>query len=139
MNTVGKYIWTDEMILKLQQLFPVMYNKELAKILGVSWRTLVHKARELNVYKEPCFLEKRRAEITKMAVEAHPPNPHKGDKGWTVPNSEKYQFKTGNTSCMKNPVIADKVRNKRNEIIRIERLRIKYGLNQKTNLKLNVW
>ena len=64
-----------------------MYNRELAKLLNVSVRSVIRKARELNIDKEPGFLEKRRDEITKMAIKAHPPQPTKGKKGWSVPNS----------------------------------------------------
>ncbi len=136
MNT-GSINWTPEMLLKLQELFPVMYNKQLAALLGISWRSLVRKARELGIGKEPDFLNKNREDITRLAVLAHPPNKHKGHKGWTVPNSELTRFKPGNISSMLNHEVVLKAHRKRNETIRIDRLRIKYDLPQKTKLKLN--
>ncbi len=129
--------WTPEMIRSLTELFPVTYNKVLARELGVSWRTLIRKARELGLEKEHGFLENRRTEITTMAVNAHPPHPHKGHKGWTIANSEDSRFKPGCISVMKtNPDVVNKVHLKRNNTIRRERIRIKYNLSRLTKLKL---
>ena len=129
--------WTPDMIRTLTESFPVSYNKVLAAQLGVSWRTLVRKARELGLEKEPFFLENRRNEITKLATKAHPPHPHKGDKGWHVPNSENSRFKPGNISIMKtNPEVVNKVRLKRNETIRRDRIRIRYNLSRLTKINL---
>ena len=134
-----KIKWTPEMITRLKTEYPTQYNKELAAELGVSWRSLVRKARELGVEKEPGFLEKRRTEIQKMAVEAKAPQPTKGKKGWCVPNSEATRFQPGNISPMKtDPEVVKKVRSKRNETIRRERIRLKIGLKPLTKLKLKV-
>nr|NQU91582.1 hypothetical protein [Bacteroidota bacterium] len=132
-----KITWTGEMISTLKREFPVEYNRTLAKKLGVSMRSLIRKAREFGIDKEPFFLEKRRAEITKMAMDAHPPHPHKGDPGWCIPNSEHTRFKPGQVSLMSvDPELVEKVRTKRNETIRKEKLRIKWGLEPKTKLNL---
>ena len=40
--------WTPEMIETLVAEFPFAYNRVLAKKLGISMRTLIRKARELN-------------------------------------------------------------------------------------------
>jgi hypothetical protein len=128
--------WTPVMIQKLKIEFPVRFNKELAKELGVGWRSLVRKAREMGVEKEPDFLENRRHVITEMAVKANH-NPNTGNKGWSVPNSEYTRFKKGNVSVMRtNPDVVEKVRVKRNKTIKRERLRLKYGLLPLTKLKL---
>lgn len=131
-----KINWTDEMINRLKSEFPVRFNKDLAKDLGIGWRSLVRKARELNINKEPGFLEKNRSVISEMATKAHPPHPFKGVKGWNVPNSQKTRFKPGSISAMNDPLIVKKVHDKRNETIRKEKLRIKYDMPQKTNLRL---
>ena len=131
-----KINWTNEMIMILQEKYPFSFNKELAKELGVSWRSLVRKARDLGVDKEPAFLEKRREIITNMAV-AKNHNCYTGIKGWAVPNSEGTRFKKGNISIMKiDPEVVEKVRLKRNQTIRRERIRISIGLPQKTKLRL---
>jgi len=129
--------WTPEMIRTLTELFPVSYNKVLASQLGVSWRTLLRKARELNLEKEPDFLENRRAEITTMAVKAHPPHPHKGEKGWSIPNSEKNQYKPGNIPAMvTNPEVRIRVHKTRSATIKRDRIRIKLGLSRLTKFNL---
>ena len=129
--------WTPEMIRTLTELFPVSYNKVLASQLGVSWRSLLRKARELNLEKEPGFLENRRAEITTMAVKAHPPHPHKGEKGWCLPNSEKSQFKPGHISAMvTDPEVRIKAHKTRNATIKRDRIRIKLGLSRLTKFNL---
>ncbi len=131
-----KIIWTEAMIIALKEKYPFTYNKLLAKQIGVSWRSLVRKARELNIDKEDNFLDNRRDEITAMAVKANH-NPHTGQKGWYVPGGEDHRFKPGNISIMKtNPEIVEKVRNKRNATIQKEKFRIKFGLQQQTNLRL---
>lgn len=136
MNTRGKIKWTNEMLEKLKLEFPYRFNKDLAKDLKVSWRSLVRKARELNIEKETNFLDKRREKITEMATAAKPENINKGNKDFRIPGGEDYQFKPGNISSMKDPKVAERMTKTRNETIRKERLRIKYGLPQKTKLNL---
>lgn len=131
-----KVVWSEEMLRILQGKFPVTFNRELAKELNVSMRTLIRKARELGLDKEPGFLDKRRDTITKMAV-ANNHNKYTGCKGWSVPNGEATRFKKGHESIMKtNRVVVEKVRKSRNETIRRERIRIKLELPRLTNLKL---
>lgn len=131
-----KIIWTDEMLQKLTNEFATKFNKELAAELNVGWRTLVRKARDLGLEKESDFLEKNRELITSMAV-ANNKNKYTGCKGWSVPNSEATRFKKGSTSIMAiNPEVVQKVRKARNETIRRERIRIRYGLPRLTNMNL---
>ncbi len=128
--------WTEEMIEKLKAEFPFRFTRDIGKEMNISSRTVIRKARDLGIEKEEGFLEKNRASITKLATAALPPNPYKGIKGWQVPNGEAYQFKKGNVSPMKDEKIKKKAINSRNETIRKEKLRIKYGLTRKTKLKL---
>ncbi len=133
----GKIHWTDAMLAILISGYPHRYNKDLAAELKVGYRSVIRKARELGLEKEPFFLEKRREEISKMAREAHPRHPMKGVKGWSVPNSEYTRFKPGNVSPMKYDLeLRKKVHAARNETIRKEKLRLKYDLPQKTKLTL---
>ena len=134
-----KIEWTPDMEQIIIDEFPVTYNKVLAQKLGVSWRSLVRKAREMGINKEEGFLDKRRDEITAMGIEAHPPHPHKGDKGWNIPNSEYTRFKTGQPSLMKsNRELVEKVRTRRNETIARDRRRLRLGLRPLTKLKLKI-
>lgn len=91
-----KIQWTADMDTRLIVLFPYSYNKVLAAALGVGWRSVVRRARELNLHKVDDFLEDNKDEIQKMAKAALPPNPMKGVKGWSIPNSEKHRYKPGN-------------------------------------------
>jgi len=132
-----KTIWTAEMIQKLTDEFSYRFSRDIGNDMNLSIRTIVRKARELGLEKEEGFLDKNRSEISKLAIKAKPPNPMKGVKGWTVPGGEKFQFRTGNIPANKNnPELINKIVVKRNETIRKERLRIKYGIEQKTKLKL---
>lgn len=133
-----KINWTESMIDMVVELFPVTFNNVLAKKLNVSQRSLIRKARELGIEKEDGFLEKRRDEISAMAKDApKPPQPTKGVKGFVIPNSEQFRFRKGYVSPITwDRNMVEKIHKKRNETIRIERLRIKYGLQQKTRLRL---
>ncbi len=65
-NDKGQYInyqgrkksihWTGNMLSDLKRHYPTTKNKELAELLGVSERTLVRKARELGIGKNPEWL-----------------------------------------------------------------------------------
>lgn len=59
--------WTPKMLKILVDFFPIMFDKALAKWIGVSPRTLIRKARELGLEKEPGFLDRRRDDIREMA------------------------------------------------------------------------
>jgi len=48
--------WSRQMIDDLRRLFPTTFNNELAGILGVSPRTMIRKARELGLEKDPQWL-----------------------------------------------------------------------------------
>ena len=128
--------WSDSMIRLLKDEYPVRFNKELASELGIGWRSLVRKARELGIEKEAGFLESRREIITQLAVKNNH-NPNTGRKGWSVPGGEDHRFKPGRISLMAiDRNLVERVRSSRNETIRKERIRINLGLRQKTKLRL---
>lgn len=136
-QTRPKITWTDAMLEQLTEHFPVNYNHVIARMLKVSPRSVIRKARELSLEKEPGFLESRREEITAMAVEAHPPHPHKGEKGWHVPNGEHSRFQPGHVPAMvTDPELRIRVHKTRNETIRRDRIRAKYNLSRLTKFKL---
>lgn len=125
--------WTEEMLERLLKEFPVRFNKELAKDLKVGWRTVVRKARELGIDKEPGFLDKRRVEITEMVAIAKENKPD-----WYVPHKESKgfianRFKKGERQGDKQ--IAKAVAS-RNKTIKSERARIALGLPQETKIRL---
>jgi len=128
-----KIIWTNKMLRTLQNNFSTVFNRELAQMIGVSMRSLIRKARELDLQKEEGFLDKNRTDICKLAKSAKKPNPMKGVKGWCVPGGESYRFAKGKPPPIVN---YEKLHEKRNQTIAKEKMRIKYGLPQKTKLKL---
>lgn len=133
-----KTTWTIEMDQKILSEYPVRFTRDIAKELNLGYRTIIRRARELGIEKEPDFLDKRRTQITELATKAHPGNPNKGNKSFRIPGGESYRFKKGNLSKMKtDPEVVAKATAARNETIRIERLRIKYGLAPTTKLKLD--
>ena len=130
--------WTIDMIDILKDNFSTSYNKVIAKHIGVSVRSLIRKARELGLEKEEGFLEYRRDEITKMALDAHPPHPFKGVKGWCVPNGENTRFKPGNISIMTyDRNVVERCHAKRNLTIKRDRTRLSLGLDPLTKLIKN--
>ena len=67
-------VWTPQMLKLITTFFPIMFNKPLAKWLGVSLRTLLRKARELGLEKEEGFLQKRQKDINQLISESHKNN-----------------------------------------------------------------
>lgn len=52
-----RIFWSRQMLDLLRQHFPTTINEELAGIIGVSLRTMVRKARELGLQKDPQWLK----------------------------------------------------------------------------------
>lgn len=73
-------VWTDEQLKLLRAYFPIMFNRPLAKQIGVSMRTLIRKARELGLEKKPGFLEERRRDIQRLAGDALRYSDHKNTR-----------------------------------------------------------
>ena len=67
-------VWTPQMLKLITTFFPIMFNKPLAKWLGVSLRTLLRKARELGLEKQEGFLQKRQKDINQLISESHKNN-----------------------------------------------------------------
>lgn len=130
-------VWTDKMLDELTARFPTDFNKDIAKSLGVSWRSVVRKARQLGLQKTPDFLEVKRPEIVKKILKVRKPNPKQCGKGFVIPNSEQYRFKPGNIPPqVNNPELVKQIHAKRNASIARDRIRVKYGLPPLTKLKI---
>lgn len=50
---------------------------------------------------------------------------------------ENYRFKAGDDNIMKSPEMVEKVHNRRNETLRRDKLRLKYGLKRITKMRLS--
>ena len=85
-------LWSGNMLSLLQRYFSTTRNEELAELVGVSSRTLVRKARELGLAKDPVWLKKI-YNLTRLTAQAeskrkgHPGAFKKGNK-----IGEKYRF-----------------------------------------------
>lgn len=60
-------VWTQLQLDTLRRFFPTMFNADLTKLLGVSQRTMIRKARELGLEKSPTFREDRKRDINHRA------------------------------------------------------------------------
>lgn len=116
-------------------------NSDLCKHLNISATTLHKYARLFKLKKSEEFMKLAQAEATRLARIA---NARRGypPKGYKIPNSEKNYFKKGVNNFMRlgaerNAERIRKVHEKRNASIKADRLRIKWGLEQKTKMKLN--
>ena len=52
-----RIFWSKDMLDYLRRHFPCTLNEELAGCLGVSHRTMIRKARELGLQKDPAWLK----------------------------------------------------------------------------------
>lgn len=55
-GTATRIFWNKDMLDYLRRHFPTTFNEELAGCIGVSVRTLIRKARELGLQKDPVWL-----------------------------------------------------------------------------------
>lgn len=62
-----RIFWNPEMLTYLRRHFPTTLNEELAGCLGVGVRTMIHKARELGLVKDPAWLKAQWDERRKLA------------------------------------------------------------------------
>ena len=92
-----KIFWNRQMLDDLRRLFPTTLNEELAACLGVSPRTMIRKARELGLQKDPIWLAKVWEQRRQWA---HMESRRKGYPGGFKPgvrNNPETEFKTGHT------------------------------------------
>lgn len=119
--------WTDEMLRRIRAEFPVRFANDLSADLGVSIRSLIRKARELGLEKEPGFNDKNRDEIARRSKEGMRRNPRKYEKGaHTNPAGE---FKPGHKESPETK--AKRIASLKERAYR-DKIRLKYGLKPTT-------
>jgi hypothetical protein len=52
-------VWTPQMLKRLVDYYPLLFNEALAKMLGVSQRTMARKASELGLKKPDDFMQRK--------------------------------------------------------------------------------
>ena len=89
-------VWTEQMLKLLKDYFPTMTNYSLAKLIGVSHRTMIRKAREMGLEKADDFMEINRRSIRESisaGLKRHGPQPTHFRKG--VRANPDGEFKPG--------------------------------------------
>ena len=135
-----KTILTPEQHRWLVDNFPYTKNQDCALHLGISLRTVVRLARALALHKSREFMLMTQRAATN---EARVMNRGDGNRGAInlLKYGEKYRFRKGETSIQRlgKEKEAERLRKAhatRNETISRERMRINWGLTQRTNLRL---
>lgn len=135
-----KTILTPEQHLWLVDNFPDTKNQDCARHLGISLRTVVRLARACELQKSREFMLMTQREA---ANEARVMNRGEGNRGAInlLKYGEKYRFRKGETCIQRlgKEKEAERLRKAhatRNETISRERMRINWGLPQRTNLRL---
>jgi hypothetical protein len=57
-NGSTRIFWSKQMLDDLKSMYPDTLNQEVAEYVGVSWRTLRRKAKELDLKKDPDFIKR---------------------------------------------------------------------------------
>ena len=135
-----KIIFTDEQRDWLVEHFPTTLNKDCASRLGVSMRTMIRFARELGLEKDPAWLHGVFMERCAMMAEA---NRVEGNRGTAnlLKYGKQYRFKKGETSRQRLGEEKERERIRKaveslRETRRKERMRVNWGLEQQTKLKI---
>lgn len=90
-----RIFWNKTMLDYLRSHFATTKNEELAEWLGVSWRTVIRKARELGLQKDPEWLSGVWDERRMMAQVVHRLKGFPGGFKKGVRNSPDTEFKPG--------------------------------------------
>lgn len=140
MGKTEKIILTPTQERWLVRHFKHTKNDEIRSRLGLSHSTLHRFARELGLTKSRQFMKKCQTATTQAAWVA---NRRKGwpPKGYIIPRSRECGFQKGVTSLERlgSKREAERIRKaaeSRRATVRKERLRIRWGLEKKTKLKL---
>lgn len=88
-------VWTPQMLTKIKAMFAITFDDSLARCLGVSKRSLIRKARELGLEKEPDFIAKRQAEINHRISESAKRSTKTASRFKKGHQSPETQFKPG--------------------------------------------
>lgn len=116
-------------------------NAEICQHLGISLTALHRYAREHRVKKSSEFMAECQKRTTELARQANKRN-NWPPKGYRIPRSGECGFQKGVTNRMRLGEERDRERIRkatatRNATIRSERVRLHWGMEQRTKLKLN--
>ena len=135
MNTREAIEWTEEMLNLLRQNYQIETNEQLAKRFGISTRTLRRKAKSLGLTKsEPVTKTKQIEELVRDMYPNHSLNEIAAEANISWRTVRRMANQMGLT---RTPEEESRMRSRiRTNLIRSERRRITFGLEQRTNMKL---
>ena len=119
-------VWTDKMLKLLRDYYPTMTNFSLSRLVGVSQRTMIRKARELGLEKAEDFMEINRKSISESisaGVRRYGPQPTHFRKGERA--NPEGEFKPGHKE---SPETKEKRRASLRETWRRKKILKRYGL-----------
>lgn len=135
MNTRKAIVWTEEMFNLLRQNYQIETNEQLAQRFGISTRTLRRKAKALGLTKsEPVTKTKQIEELVRDMYPNHSLNEIAAEANISWRTVRRMANQMGLT---RTPEEESRMRSRiRTNLIRSERRRITFGLEQRTNMKL---
>ena len=135
MQAKNKIEWTEERIMTLRQYYEKESNERVAERLGISSRTLVRKAKELNLYKQKAVTKSTGLDDTVREL-YHDYSLHEiGEQTNTSWRTIQRIAKRLGLSRTKEEESLIRSRT-RKKLLKSERARICFGLEQRTNIKL---
>ena len=135
MNTNEAIEWTEERLDYLRQNYQTETNEQLAEHFGISMRTVRRKAKKLGLTKrEPVSKTKQLEELVRDMYPDHSLNEIAAEANTSWRTIRRMAFQMGLT---RTPEEESRMRARiRKDLIRSERRRIIFGLEQRTNIKL---
>lgn len=135
MQPNNKIEWTDENIEILCEYYDVEPNSKVAERLGVSARTIVRKAKELGIYK-PKLITKTKA-VEDVIREMYPTHSLQEMSEKTHVCCRTVQRVALRLGLSRTKVEESQMRSRiRTKLMKVERARICFGLDQHTNIRL---
>lgn len=135
MNTKEAIEWTEEQLNLLCQNYQIETNEQLAQCLGISTRTLRRKAKKLGLVKrEPVTKTKQ---IEDLVREMYPNHSLKEIAAQANISWRTVRRMANQMGLTRTPEEESQMRSRiRTSLIKSERRRITFGLEQRTNMKL---
>jgi len=126
---------------RLKRMFKNTPNDVIMEKLDISFSTLHRTARALGLTKTKQFMRKCQRNAADKAKESHIIHGTFPPKGYIIPGSEKYRFKSGETSLQrlgarKERQRLEKSAETRRQLLKEEKARRMFGVPQQTKLRV---
>lgn len=135
MQNNNRIEWTDERIVVLQQYYNVESNEKVAERLGISTRTLTRKAKELGLRKSRAITKS--TGLDDVVRELHPDHSISEIAREVRTSTRTIQRIVNRLRLSRTKEQDSQLRSRiRTKLLKSERARIVFGLDQRTNIKL---